>query len=196
VNNVKKDDHGYAELVGLFHSCDDLENAISTITSSGWDRASLSLLTQHHLLESEHLDASMHALADDPESERRPPISDTDVRQGRTMLAGMAGVTAAFLASGATIMTGGGTLAAVVGAAVAGGGAGAMVEALGQKVGRARERFLREQLDHGGILLWVKIETPEGERKARKIFASCNASDIHLHTFDSAEGPKAIDRRS
>ena len=177
---------GYHELVGLFHSPDDLEQAISTLTSSGWNHAELSILAQHRLLLPEHVSKDSAALADDPGVERRGPVSDTDVRQGRTLLAGSFGVAAAFLASGATILTGGGTLAAIVGAAVAGGG-GVLVEAVGQRARSEREHFLHEQMEQGGILLWAKIESRAEEERARDIFARCGATDIHVHGSSWAE---------
>src|SRR5690606_25785415 len=141
--NVRE--QGYHELVGLFHNPDDLEQAISTLTSSGWNRADPSMLAPQSLLEPQSLDEESTELANDPETDRSAPVSDTDMRQGRTLAAGMAGVAAAFLASGATIMTGGGALAALVGAAAAGGGAGALVEAFGQRARTERDRFLEEQ---------------------------------------------------
>lgn len=179
---------GYHELVGLFHSPDDLEKAIGTLASSGWNRAELSILAQQKLLVPEHMDEGSAALADDPDVERRGPVSDTDVRQGRTLLAGSLGVAAAFLASGATIMTGGGALAAIVGAAAAGGGAGGLVEVIGQRVRSERDHFLHEQMEKGGILLWAKLDSPEEEERAREIFAGCGATDIHLHGPSWAEG--------
>lgn len=174
-------DQTYTELVGLFHTPDDLERAISTLTSSGWDHAELSLLAQSNVLLPEHVDEHTADLADDPEAERQQPVSETDVRQGRTLVTGMASVAAAFVASGATIMTGGGTLAAAVGAVAAGGGAGAVAEALGHRARSRRDQFLHEQMEQGGILLWAKIETQENERKAREIFVRCGATDVHVH---------------
>jgi hypothetical protein len=89
----------YSEVAGLFHSPDDLEQAISTLTSSGWDRAELSLLAHHHLLLPEHVDEDTAELADDPQADRQGPVSDTDMRQGRTLVAGTQGLTAAITAS-------------------------------------------------------------------------------------------------
>lgn len=180
-SEMKKQEDSYTELVGLFQSEEQLEQAMNGLTSAGWHRAALSMLGQRDTIIPEHVDGRPEELADDREAERQDPVSDTDVRQGRAMTAGMAGVAAAFAASGATIMTGGGALAAIVGAAVAGGGAGTLVEALGRKVSKQRKHFLEEQLERGGILLWVKIDTPEGERRAREIFEKCGASNIHLH---------------
>lgn len=174
-------DQGYHELVGLFHNPDDLEQAISTLTSSGWDHADLSMLAPHGLLAPEPVDEQATDIADNPDAKRGVPLSDTDMRQGRTLAASMAGVAAAFLASGATIMTGGGALAAIIGAAAAGGGAATLVGAFGQRARSERDRFLHEQVEQGGILLWARLENAGEEQKARDIFARCGATEIHLH---------------
>lgn len=174
-------DEEYTEVVGVFHSLDDLEQAINDLTSSGWNRAELSLLAQKKVLVPEEVADDTAALADDSDSERQVPVSETDLRQGRALLTGMAGVTAAFVASGATIMTGGGTLAAIIGAAAAGGGAGALAEILGRRVGSHRDQFLQEQIEHGGILLWAKVTTAAGETRACDILSRCGACDVHRH---------------
>ncbi len=174
----------YSELVGLFHNPEDLERAISTLTSSGWDRAELSLLAQHHIFQPDEVEDPARNLAGDPDADRQAPVSENDVRQGRTLATGMASVVAAFAASGATIMTGGTALAAVIGAAVAGGGAGAIVEALGRHAGSQRDQFLHEQMEQGGILLWVRLDEPEQEGKARDILQRCGATHIQMHERD------------
>lgn len=186
-------EQGYREIVGLFHSEEDLERAISWLTSSGWHRAELSLLAQQTLLTPDRLDEETEEIADDPEAGRHAPLTDTDLRQGRTLAAGMAGVAGAFLASGATIMTGGGAVAAILGAAVAGGGAGGLVEALGRRVGSQREQFLMEQIEHGGILLWAKLTKPEDEATARDIMSRCGATDVHLHEPDGEKADSTTD---
>ena len=176
----------YRELVALFTDVDDLEEAISTLTGSGWDHAELSLLAQEGLLSTTHVVSPTDEIADDDHTHRQPPLGDTDVRQGRTLAVGMAGVAAAFLASGATIMTGGGALAALVGAAVAGGGAAAVAEAVGLHIGSRHDAFLQEQIDQGGILLWVKVDSDAGEMKARRILEESGGSHIHRHETASA----------
>lgn len=169
------------EIVGILPSPEALEDAVSAITSSGWDRSELSLVAQHHLLGDEALAEGSRRAGDDPETERQSVVTEPDIRQARTLAAGMAGVVGAFVASGATILTGGTAFAAVVGAAVLGGGAAAIVEGVGGAVGQHREDFLRQQLNGGGILLWVKLHEPGEEAKARGILERHGATDIHVH---------------
>lgn len=182
----------YMEIVGLFHSPDALEKAITELASAGWDRAEMSLLGAPELLEN-RLDAdAVEKIAQRPDVPHSPVVSKDDVRQMRTLTTGMAGVVAAFLAAGATIMSGGAALAAVIGAAAAGGGAAGAMEALGHNADERRERALREQLKHGGILLWVLLRDPGEEGKAREILQRNGATDIHLQERSAPANDKLM----
>ena len=180
--NDRHEHHGGAdEVVGLFRSADQVESAISALTSAGWDRAELSLLAQRSAFAPEPPTDDTIRAGDDPSTERAPVVSGTDVRQGRTLATSLAGVIAAFVASGATIMTGGTALAAVIGAAAVGGGAAAAVNAIGQLAGQSRREFMHEQVERGGILLWVMLRSPDQERVARAILTQHGAEIVHTH---------------
>ncbi len=171
------------EAVGTFRSEERLEAAVSELTSSGWDRAQLSLLAPESLV-SPHLGTlqrTAREASDDPELERGAVVSDADVRQGRTLASGMAGVIAAFGAAGAVVATGGGALVALVGAAIAGGGATAAVNAAGRWLGARHDDFLQEQVDRGGILLWVTLRSPGQDEKAQEILRRHGADNVHIH---------------
>lgn len=172
------------EAVGTFRSEEQLEAAISELTSSGWDRADLSLLGSSSVIDP-HVTVppgqDSREAGEDPDAPRSPVVSDVDERQGRTLIGGMAGVIAAFGAAGAVVVTGGGALAAMVGAAIAGGGATAAVEAAGRWLGARRNEFLQEQIDRGGILLWVALRKPGQEQKAQEILRRHGADSVHIH---------------
>lgn len=182
------------EIVGTLPSPEALENAVSELTSAGWDRSELSILAQHSLIGGETVEADARRLADDPQVDHQAVVSDVDMRQGRTLATGMAGVVSAFVASGATILTGGTALAAIVGAAVAGGGAAALVEGAASLAGRKRDDFLNEQLQQGGILLWARLQDPAGADRARAILARHGATDIHVHPIAGEPATGAAER--
>ncbi|MBL8687706.1 MAG: hypothetical protein JNL04_01325 [Rhodospirillaceae bacterium] len=171
------------EVVGAFRSADWLEDAITDLASSGWDKSEMSLLGQEGVFQPgipAH-GQDMHRAADEPEVKRSPVVEEEDVRQGRTLATSLAAVIAAFAASGATILTGGGALAAVVGAAAAGGGAAAAMNTIGRWISGSRSDFLRDQIDQGGILLWVKVQTAAQEAQASEILRRHGATDVHVH---------------
>ncbi|MQA64695.1 MAG: hypothetical protein GEU76_02155 [Alphaproteobacteria bacterium] len=176
----------YNEVVGLLRSSRDLEAALAKFTSSGWDRADLSLLARHNVLLPEHLRTDTVELADNPAAERASPVSHTDVRQGRALATGMIGVVAAFAASAVIVVNGGSALLAVLGALIVGGIVIALVAGLGYRIGNVRRQFLREQADHKGIVLWVKIKKPGDEEKAQRIFARLGARNVHVHERGAA----------
>lgn len=176
------------EAVGTFRSEEALEAAVSELTSSGWDRARLSIVAAQSVL-APHLppsEKSAEAAADDPSVERAAVVTDTDMRQGRTVVSSMAGVIAAFGAAGAVVVTGGGALAAVVGAAAVGGGVTAAAHAAGRWLNDRREQFLDEQVERGGILLWVDLRHSGEDRKATDILRQHGAEDVHVHQIDVA----------
>lgn len=181
------------EVVGLFRSADAVESAISALVSAGWDRSELSLLAQKSAINSTPPigGATAEQAADDPETTRAPVVSEPDIQQARTLATSLAGVTAAFLAAGATVLTGGATLVAVIGAAAAGGGAAVAVEALGQWVGHSRAEFLDQQIKRGGIMLWVMLRTPDQEARAREILTRHGAEIIHAHEAHGSAHPAA-----
>jgi len=181
------------EVVGLFRSTDSLEAAISALTSAGWDRSELSLLGQKGTFDPKPPMGAETAeqAADDPHTARASVVSEPDIRQGRTLATSLAGVAAAFLAAGATVASGGTALVAIIGAAAAGGGAAAAAEALGQWASRSRADFLHEQIERGGILLWVMLRSPEQEGKARDILMGHGAEIVHAHEAELPTHPAA-----
>jgi hypothetical protein len=184
----------HREIVGIFASPEALEKAVAALTSAGWDRAELSLLGPRHLIALDKLDnreriPDPQQAADNPDAERTPVVAHDDVRQGRALAAGIAGTVGAFVAAGATILTGGSLLVALVGSAALGGGAAAVIEAFGNRAETKREKFFQTQLEHGGIVLWTMVDPPHDEAKARAIYEQFGAKDVHAHRI---EGDRVI----
>jgi len=176
---------GFHEVVGAFQDPEALENAMSALTSAGWDHSDLSLLAQEEFLESKPPAAYRNSdqAADDPRVPHAAAMSDTDLRQGRTLATSIAGTLAAFAASGVTILTGGAALAAIAAAALAGTGAAATVNAIGRDIASKREAFLREQVERGGILLWVRLRGKGEAVTACDILRRHGAVDVHTHVL-------------
>jgi hypothetical protein len=124
---------------------------------------------------------SSREIADDPSVARAPVTSQTDKRQAGTLAGGIGGVVAAFLASGATIMSGGTALAAVIGGAVAAGGGAAGGDVLGRMMSRQMNTSLEEQIARGGIVLWVLLRSRDEEGEARGILERHGAEDVHVN---------------
>jgi hypothetical protein len=171
------------EAIGAFDNPSALEKAVGELSSAGFDRSQMSLLARDGFFDGELPPEFGHEAqaADDPGMRRGPVVSDSDLRQGRTLATSLAGVVAAFAASGITILTGGAALAAIAAAAAAGGGAAAVAEVVGQRAGKSTSDFMKEQIERGGILLWVTVRDARQERDALQILRRHTAADVHAH---------------
>jgi outer membrane lipoprotein SlyB len=165
------------EIVGIFPSTECLDGAISELCSSGWDRAELSLIGQKTQLSPT---STLEKAADDPNTPRGAVVSEPDARQERTLVSGKAGVVAGFIASGAVIATGGTALAAIVGAAAAGGSGAIAGNLLGRLLNHKNAASIQKQVDHGGIVLWALLRSPDQEPRVRTIFQRHGAVDVQL----------------
>lgn len=173
------------EAVAAFDDPARLEAVVSELQSRGFDRAEISLLAgevaEGH--GSRDYSDTRHA-ADDPAAGRGPMVSDTDRRQSRALGTGIAATIAAFAAAGFTVMTGGATALAVGVAAAAAGGVGTAGTLLGS--GRVVEDSLKEQLDRGGVILWVRTRDSAAEQRACDILRRHGGRDVHLHDLPAS----------
>ncbi len=176
------------ETVAVFHRADDLENAVADLESSGFDRRDISLLASQNAVKEKlgHAYREIGEAKDDPRAPRAAFVSKASVAEGQGLLAGMLAYIGAAAATGAVVASGG-TAAAIIGAAAATGGAtGLAGAALAKWIGDKRANYLQEQLDRGGILLWVRTPDPDTERRAHEIFQRHHADDVHAHELPAA----------
>ena len=76
-----------------------------------------------------------------------------------------------------------GGLLPIEAAALAGGVGGLFGSILAKWVGDHHAQHLQEQLDHGGLLLWVRTRSAEHEQRASRILSKHSGQDVHVHTL-------------
>ena len=156
---------GLREAVGVFDSAEALDAVIDELESSGFDRNEISLLATEEAVEKKlgHRYSKVAELEDDATVPRTAYVSAESTGDAEGALIGGLLYVGAIATAGA-IVASGGTLAAVItGAALAGGTGGLAGAVLAKLVGDHHARYLQKQLDHGGLLLWVRTTTPERE---------------------------------
>lgn len=179
------DKRSVREAVGAFDSVEHLESAIDALLENGFDRAELSLLASEHAVEAKlgHKYERVAELEDDQAVPRCCYVSRESIGAAEGGLVGGLLYVGALTAAGAVVASGG-TVAAVLIAAALTGGAGGLVGALlARAVGGQHAHHLQEQLNHGGLLLWVVTRTPEHEQRATDILSRHGARDVHVHTL-------------
>ena len=154
------------EAVGVFNRPEDFQDAIDELLSSGFHRAELSLLASEHAVEEKlgHRYEKVDALEDDPRVPRTAYVSTEAIGGAEGAVIGALMYVGATAAAGA-ILVSGGTLAAAIAAMVVGGGAGGLIGAILAKwIGDHHGQYLQQQMEHGGLLLWVR--TWDAKRKS------------------------------
>lgn len=180
---IEKDADAVREAVGIFRNAKDLQGAIDELLSSGFHRAELSLLASEHAVEEKlgHRYERLRVMADDSGVSRAAYVSTEAIGDAEGGLIGGLMYVGATAATGA-IVASGGTLAAAIAAAVLAGGAGGLIgSVLAKWVGSHHAHYLQGQIEHGGLLLWVRTWTPADEEKSVKILKKFAADDVHLH---------------
>jgi VIT1/CCC1 family predicted Fe2+/Mn2+ transporter len=181
--NTSETIKGVREAVGFFDTEKSLQEAIDDLLSQGFDRAEISVLASVEAIEDKMrgvFDKVSH-LEDNAETPRVAYIAKEDIGDAKGAVIG------GFLYVGAMIglvpiVISGGALAAVLTAAAIGGGVGTAIGSiLSRSIDHHHSDYISEQLQHGGLLLWVRTFTLDDERRAVKILSKHSAHDVHVH---------------
>jgi hypothetical protein len=174
------------EVAGVFRTRKDIEAAVDDLLLAGIDRADIDLMASVETVR-EKLGAvyvAAEELPDIPRVPRRAFIARDDVksamRAGAALLAYVGAMTAAV-----AVVASGGALATALAAAVAGGAAvGGIGAAAARMLGIQPAKELEEQLAAGGLVLWVRVRTPERENTAQQILRRHRADAVRVHEID------------
>jgi len=181
------------EAVGVFHDESALQGAVDELLLAGFDRANLSLLASAHAVEEKlgHKYDKVAEVEDDLSVPRAVFIGKDSRTEGETaVISGLAYV-GAIGTVGAIVASGGTVGLAILGAAAAGGLGGLIGAALARFMDRHHAHHLQDQLDRGGLLLWVSVHGAEQEAKAREILEKSGAEHVHVHDIPKEKLPLA-----
>ena len=184
---------GVKEAVGVFDNADRLQEAIDDLMTHGFDRAEISLLASESAVEEKlgRKYSKASELEDDSKVPKAAYVSPEEIG------AAEGGVIAGLMYVGAGLLLGpvaaaGATLAGMAAAAAIGGGVGGLFGAsLAKLIGDKRARHIEEQLEHGGLLLWVGVRDAERERQAVEILSRRSGRDVHVHEATPAASQSA-----
>lgn len=174
------------EAVGLFNNVDALYDCVEELQSRGFDRSEITLLDHPRLTNglSRNSVNDTHLAEDSPTAARGPFIDPQSLGDAEGALIGIplyiftiigAGVTAAY----------GGTIGMIITAAVVMGVIGiALGGGAAYWLKQRHDTYYTDQLQHGGIPLWIHIKDKEHERQAVESLETYKADDVHLHDLE------------
>lgn len=171
------------EAVAVFSDAEALEAAIDEILSSGFNRADVCVLASEGAVERElgHKYRKVEELEDDAGAAREAYVAREDLGDAQGALIGGFTYIGACAAIGAIVASGGTIVPAIIGAALSGGAGGLLGGALARIVGQHYAGHLQEQMEHGGLLLWVRVHDTAHEERAVAILKRHSGQDVHVH---------------
>lgn len=180
------------EAVGVFHSPDELQAAIDELLERGFHRAELSLLASMKAVDEKlgHRYRKISSATDDPVIPRAAYISPEAIGGAEGGLIGVLMYVGALAAAGAIVASGGTLAAAIIGAALSGGTGGLIGTLLAAWLGEEHSRHLQEQVERGGLLLWVRTWDGEDEKRATEILKKHSGSHVHVHNLPTQARPQ------
>lgn len=168
------------EAVAVFEDVASLEAAVDDLRAAGFPEDAVSLLAGHDAVERKlgRMYRRVEELEDDPRAPRTAFVSEKNLAEREDRVLGSLTVLPTVIAAGTVVASAGALAAAIVGTAVAGAAIGTV---LTHWMDRRHADRLQEQLDRGGILLWVRTDGEDQERKAVEILTRYSAHDVHIH---------------
>jgi hypothetical protein len=176
------------EAVAVFDDGETLQSAIDELESAGFDRAEISLLAEEETVVEKlgHRYRKAEELEDDPKVPRTAFVSTESIGDAEGGLIGGLLYVGALAAAGAVVASGGALLTVIASAVLAGGSGAAIGAVLARLIDRHHADYLQKQLDHGGLLLWVRTWDAIHEARAVEILRRHSAHDVHVHAIPAS----------
>jgi outer membrane lipoprotein SlyB len=173
------------EAVAVMEDVESLETAVDELLETGFTADDISLLAGHSTVEHKlgHMYQRVEELEDDPAAPRTAFVSSRTVERRESMVMGSMTTLPALIAAGTVVASAGAVAAAIAGSAVTGALLG---KVLSSWMDKRHADWLQEQLERGGILLWVRTRDDAQARLALEILGRYAAHDIHIHEIPSA----------
>lgn len=173
------------EAVGVFGTEKDLRSAFYDLRMVGFSRYDISVLARQEILEEKLGKSYWRAsdLEDDPEAPRAAFVSEEAIGELEGAIGGGFLFLGSYIAM-AAMLTPASTLAASIAAIAIGGSPAAVIGTLlARRVGKRHKNYYANQIDHGGILLWVRVRDKEREELAVRIMKGHSGRDVHVHAW-------------
>ena len=183
------------EVTGVFHSRKALIDAAEELLVAGIDRADIDVSASVDELDRRLNYQSIPAadLADMPITPRQSFMGIDDVLTTDAVVGSLAGCIGAVAMAYFLIIRGMAPLSvgivSVLTGLVVGGVA---VLAVRRRLQRERVRGLEKLAEAYGLLIWVRVQSPEKEAEAQEILARHGAEAVHVHEIELAKTPEDL----
>ena len=183
------------EVTGVFHSRKALIDAADDLLVAGFDRADIDVSASFDELQRRLNYQSIPPadLADIPTAARQPLIDQGDVLTTDAVVGSLAGCIGAVAMAYFLIIRGMAPLSVGIVSVLTGlvvGGVAVLV--VRRRLQRERVRGLEKLAEAHGLLIWVRVQSPEKEAEAQEILARHGAEAVHVHEIELATTPEDL----
>jgi hypothetical protein len=178
------------EVTGVFHSRKALIDAADDLLAAGFDRADIDVSAPFDELQRRVNYQSIPPadLADNPAAARHPLIDQGDVLTTDAVAGSLAGCIGAVAMAYFLIMRGMAPLSVGIFSVLTGivvGGVAVLV--VRRRMQRERIQGLEKLAEAHGLLIWVRVHSPEKEAEAQELLARHGAEALHVHEIELAK---------
>ena len=168
------------EAVGVFDEVGELDAAVEDLLKAGFKKADMSLLASEDTVSKKlgHRYERVQEMEDEPEAPRIAYRTRASIGESDDVIIGTLTYLPAVVAAGTVVASEGVVAAAITATAIAGALIGTV---LTRWLDKHHAEQLQEQLDRGGLLLWVRTPDQATQRRAIEILTRHSAHDVHVH---------------
>jgi hypothetical protein len=183
------------EVTGVFHSRKTLEAAVQDLLVAGIDRADIDVSASLDELQRSLNYKSIPAadIADNPAAARQPFVGEDDVLNTAATVGSLAGCVGAIALAFYLVSRGTAPLAvglfSVLSGLVTGSAAVLLVR---RRLRRERALGLEKLSEAQGLLIWVRVRSPEKEAEAQEILMRHGGEAVHVHEIELAKRPEDL----
>ena len=183
------------EVAGVFHSSAVLDAAVGSLLLAGFDRADIDVIASPDKVRERLGPVEVHPeeLPDIPQLPRQPMFERDDIANSKVVWTSTTASFAAVMAAFVVLYNGGSVTRTIIAALLAGaicGGVTALVVTWlleGDDV-KAFEPLMEAR----GLVLWVRVHSPEQEDKAQEILLSHGGKAVRVHEIERDKRPEDI----
>lgn len=182
------------EAIGIFHKYDDLEEAINELETNHFGRHEISVRGSDEEVEKRFGRANVRAqsVQDDPYMPSSTDIKKEELGIGQGIIIGMSmlvGVIIAVIAQGPLIPPDATSMLAIIAiSGLIGAGIGIV---LAKILAKRYKKFFQDQIENGGLLIWVVTSDKMKEVEAKRILNKHGATNVHINSFTTSHSRAA-----
>jgi len=183
------------EVVAVFHDAGALEAAVDDLARAGFAQTSLSIMAAAVAAavaeKLGHRFEPIEDIEDDPNVPRRTFVGKADRSVEESAAIGLPLYVGAMAGAAAVVASGGAVAMALLAAAAGGTVGGGFGAVLARSIGKAEADRLEDNIQAGGILLWVAVSDAAAEARAIEVLKTAGGTHVHAHEIAQTwEGPE------